>query len=209
MREWRVVGTSFEHMHMGDLLREVHEHANAEIAGVCDQSEARMAEAIANFAISPERVFAEVAQCVREARPDLAILCPATARHADVVEEVAALGVDILIEKLFAASLADADRILAAVKTSGIRLAVNWPLRWYPPHVTMKRLIDGGSLETRSRFIFTTATAARFITAPTRLWFRTRRSGVRSQPRGGTARPPAAGACSTISAMARRSGPGS
>ena len=144
MREWRVVGTSFEHMHMGDLLREVHEHANAEIAGVCDQSEARMAEAIANFAISPERVFADVAQCVREARPDLAILCPATARHADVVEEVAALGVDILIERPFAASLADADRILAAVKTSGIRLAVNWPLRWYPPHVTMKRLIDEG-----------------------------------------------------------------
>jgi predicted dehydrogenase len=145
MREWRVVGTSFEHMHMGDLLREVHEHANAEIAGVCDQSEARMAEAIANFAISPERVFANVAQCVRGARPDLAILCPATARHADVVEEVAALGVDILIEKKpFAASLADSDRILAAVEKSGVRLAVNWPLRWYPPHVTMKRLIDEG-----------------------------------------------------------------
>ena len=49
-----------------------------------------------------------------------------------LVEEVAALGVDILLEKPFAASLADADRILAAVAKSGVRLAVNWPLRWYP-----------------------------------------------------------------------------
>jgi len=33
MRKWRIVGLSFEHAHMGDLLREVYEHPNAEIAG--------------------------------------------------------------------------------------------------------------------------------------------------------------------------------
>jgi predicted dehydrogenase len=144
MRKWRVVGLSFEHAHMGDLLREVYEHPNAEIAGVWDSDKARMAEAIANFSIPNERVYRDITQCVREAHPDLAVLCPATARHADVVEEVAALGVDILLEKPFAASLADADRMLATVKKSGVRLAVNWPLRWYPSHVTTKRLIDEG-----------------------------------------------------------------
>jgi glucose-fructose oxidoreductase len=142
MRKRRIVGVSFEHMHMGDLLREAYEHPDAEIVGVCDENETRMGEAIENFSISRARVYRDVVQCVREARPDLAILCPATARHADVVETVAALGVDILLEKPFAASLADADRILAAVKASGVRLAVNWPLRWYPPHVTTKRMID-------------------------------------------------------------------
>jgi predicted dehydrogenase len=142
MRTWRVVGISFEHIHMGDLLREVHEHPNAEIAGVCDPDRTRMADAIANFSIPPDRVYDDIDRCVREARPDLAILCPATARHADCVEAVAALGVDILLEKPFAASLTEADRILAAVAKSGVRLAVNWPLRWYPSHVTAKRLID-------------------------------------------------------------------
>ena len=142
MRKWRIVGLSFEHAHMGDLLREVYEHPNAEIAGVCDDDKTRMVDAIANFSIPNERVYRDIAQCVRETRPDLAILCPATARHADVVEEVAALGVDILLEKPFAASLADADRMLTVVKKSGVRLAINWPLRWYPSHVTTKRLID-------------------------------------------------------------------
>jgi len=146
MRTWRVVGISFEHAHMGDLLREVHEHPNAEIVGVCDPERARMADAIAAFAIPSDRVYDDVERCVRETRPDLAILCPATARHADCAEAVAALGVDILLEKPFAASLADADRILAAVAKSGVRLAVNWPLRWYPAHVTAKRLIDEGSI---------------------------------------------------------------
>jgi glucose-fructose oxidoreductase len=102
MRKWRIVGISFEHMHMGDLLREADEHPNAKIAGVCDDDQARMADAIANFSIPSERVYRDVAHCVREAQPDLAILCPATARHADLVEEVAALGVDLLLEKPFA-----------------------------------------------------------------------------------------------------------
>jgi len=144
MAKWRIVGVSFEHIHMGDLLREVSQRPNAEIAGVCDEDETRMAEAIANFAIPRERVFHDIEACIRAARPDLAILCPATARHAEVAEKVAALGVDILLEKPFAASLADADRILAAVKKAGVRLAINWPLRWYPPHVATKRLIDEG-----------------------------------------------------------------
>ena len=146
MRPWRVVGISFEHMHMGDLLREAHEHPNAEIVGICDDVGARMADAVKTFAIPSERVYCEIEHCVRETKPDLAILCPATARHADCVEAVAALGVDILLEKPFAASLADADRILAAVKKSGVRLAINWPLRWYPAHVTTKRLIDEGAI---------------------------------------------------------------
>jgi glucose-fructose oxidoreductase len=131
-------------MHMGDLLREAHEHPDAEIAGVCDPEPARMADAISQFAIPPERVFTDIEACIRTTRPDLALLCPATARHAEMVERVADLGVDILLEKPFAASLADADRMLAAVAKAGTRLAVNWPLRWYPPHVTTKRLIDEG-----------------------------------------------------------------
>ncbi|NBU65323.1 MAG: gfo/Idh/MocA family oxidoreductase, partial [Chloroflexia bacterium] len=52
MKTWKFVGVNFDHMHMGDLLRKVHEHPNAEIAGICDADPARMQAAIANFNIS-------------------------------------------------------------------------------------------------------------------------------------------------------------
>ena len=146
MRTWRVVGISFEHAHMGDLLREVYEHADAEIAGICDPEPGRMSEAIENFKISGDRVFTDIDACLDATRPDLVVICPATARHAEVVEAIAPHGVDILVEKPFAASLADADRMLAAVAKAGVRMAINWPLRWYPPHVTAKRLIDEGAI---------------------------------------------------------------
>ncbi|NCT11378.1 MAG: Gfo/Idh/MocA family oxidoreductase [Rhodobacterales bacterium] len=139
----RVVGINFDHMHMGDLLRQVADHPEAEIAGICDADPARMQAAVASFDIAPDKVFTDVAACMALA-PDLVILCPATADHARFVEMVAPYGRNILVEKPFAASLADADRMIAACAASGARLAINWPLAWYPCHVTTKRLIDDG-----------------------------------------------------------------
>src|SRR5262249_19853907 len=129
-----------------DLLREVFDHPNAEIVGICDAQPERMAAARKALAIPDERVFTDVDTCIRTATPDLIILCPATAAHADYVELVAPHGVDILVEKPFAATLADADRMIAAAAKAGIRMAVNWPLAWYPSHVTAKRLVDEGAI---------------------------------------------------------------
>ena len=39
MAKQRIAGISFEHAHMGDLLREAHGLAGAEIVAVCDEDE--------------------------------------------------------------------------------------------------------------------------------------------------------------------------
>ena len=44
-KKWRVAGINFDHFHMGDLLRMVHEHPDAEIAGIADEFPERMAGA--------------------------------------------------------------------------------------------------------------------------------------------------------------------
>jgi predicted dehydrogenase len=142
----RVVGINFDHMHMGDLLRMVHDHPQAEIAGICDRDPARMRTAIRNFAIPAERVFTRVEACLEKTRPDLVLLCPATARHAEYVERVAHSGAAILVEKPFAASVAEADRMIAAAGRHRVRLAINWPLRWVPSHCTAYRLLDEGRI---------------------------------------------------------------
>jgi glucose-fructose oxidoreductase len=59
---------------------------------------------------------------------------------------VARHGTHILVEKPFAASIAEADRMVAAVAPTGNLLAINWPLAWYPCHVTTKALIEEGAI---------------------------------------------------------------
>src|SRR5688572_10883005 len=88
-RIWRVAGISFEHFHMGDLLKLVFAHPRAEIVGICDEQPARMQSAIRDFSIPASRVFTDYRACLEKSKPDLVILCPATARHAWFVERVA------------------------------------------------------------------------------------------------------------------------
>lgn len=146
MAKFRVVGISFDHMHMGDLLRLVQDHPDTEIAGVFDPDPARMQAAIAAFDIPADRVFTDFETCMTNARPDLAILCSSPADHRRYTEDLARHGCHVLVEKPFAASIADARRMQAAMRTAGKVLAINWPLTWVESHVTAKRLLDDGAI---------------------------------------------------------------
>ncbi len=144
MARWQIVGVSFDHMHMGDLLRMVHEHPEAEIAGLYDPDPARMAGAAQAFGVPEDRLFTDLEACLEAARPDLAILCAATADHAAMTERLARHGVHVMVEKPFAGSVEDARRMIAAMEPTGRLLAVNWPLTWVESHRTAKRLVAEG-----------------------------------------------------------------
>ena len=144
MKKWRVAGINFDHFHMVDLLGMVHGHPDAEIVAICDEHPTRMEEARGRFAIPTDRVYSAIEPCLLESKPDLVILCPVAARHADWVEKVAPFGPAILVEKPFAASLAEADRMVAAMATTGKPLAINWPLAWLASHVKCHELIRDG-----------------------------------------------------------------
>jgi len=141
---WKVVGIEFSHMHMGDLLRCVYEHPRAEISAICDPQPERMKSAQENFGLADEQLYSDYKKCLEEIQPDLIILCPPTAEHALWVERVAPYGAHVLVEKPFAQSVEDADKMIAAMEAAGKELIINWPLRWVESHVTSHRLIQEG-----------------------------------------------------------------
>lgn len=60
---------------------------------------------------------------------------------ADVVEACAARGIHVISEKPMAATLTQADRMVAAVKKAGTRLMINWPTAWSPAIQEMERVL--------------------------------------------------------------------
>ncbi|NND41418.1 MAG: Gfo/Idh/MocA family oxidoreductase, partial [Silicimonas sp.] len=146
MAKFRIVGISFDHMHMGDLLRMVDEHPDAEIAGLFDPDLSKMESAAETFAVPQNHLFTDFDACMAAGPYDMAVLCTATADHARYTERLAAHGVHVFVEKPFASSVDDARRIIAAMKDTGKQLVINWPLRWVESHVTAKRLIDEGMI---------------------------------------------------------------
>ena len=143
---WKIAGINFDHFHMGDLLRMAHEHPDAEIVGISDDDESRMFEARSKFNLTPAQVFTDFQKCLDETQPDLVILCPAAARHAEWVEKVAPSGAHIIMEKPFAASLAEADRMIIAMEDTGKTLAINWPLVWCRSHAQTREVIRSGAI---------------------------------------------------------------
>jgi glucose-fructose oxidoreductase len=143
-KRWKITGINFDHFHMGDLLRMAHNHPDAEIAAVCDPDPARMLEAQRNFSLRSDQIFTDVTDCLNQSKPDIIILCPAAARHAEWVEMVAPWGIPVMVEKPFAATVAEADRMVAAMAASGAPLAINWPICWVPAHATARRLVSEG-----------------------------------------------------------------
>ncbi|ABD54384.1 Gfo/Idh/MocA family protein [Jannaschia sp. CCS1] len=143
---YKVVGISFDHMHMGDLLRMVDAHPNAEITALYDPDRAKMASAAKTFNIPDDALFTDFDACMAAGPYDLAILCCATADHAEMTERLAPHGVHIHVEKPFADSADNARRMIRAMKGTGKIMSINWPLAWVESHLTAKRLIDEGMI---------------------------------------------------------------
>ncbi|MCG7519076.1 hypothetical protein [Ruegeria sp. Ofav3-42] len=74
MAKFRIVGISFDHMHMGDLLRTVHDHPDAEITAVFDPARDKMQAAVTAFDIPEDRVFTDFDTCMAAGPYDMALL---------------------------------------------------------------------------------------------------------------------------------------
>jgi predicted dehydrogenase len=107
-----------------------------QLAAVVDSNPAAAAEAAQKFGIPG---FETIEACLAAAGPlDAASICVPTVHHASAAEPLLAAGVDLLIEKPLAASLADADRILE-VSRRYARIVQAGHLERFNPAVTAAR----------------------------------------------------------------------
>ncbi len=75
---------------------------------------------------------------------DIIVVTSENAQHADIVEACAAKGINVCVEKPMSVCLADAMRMVRAVRAAGTKMVINWPVTWTPAVRTMKRIIDDG-----------------------------------------------------------------
>ncbi len=76
------------------------------------------------------------------------VLATPHSRHADQVCRAAAAGKHVFVEKPFALTLAEADRMLAAADKAGIVLAVGFNRRFHPSMTRLRQAVRGGDLGT-------------------------------------------------------------
>jgi predicted dehydrogenase len=110
-----------------------------ELAAVVDPSDAARAGAEAQFGV---RGFASIEECLAAGTLDAASLCVPTVAHASTARALLAAGVDLLIEKPLAASLAEADELVALASEHGRVVQVGHLERFNPAVLAVRKLLN-------------------------------------------------------------------
>ena len=118
-------------------------HPAAELVAIVD---ADLARAASVAEIHGGRPYPSLSAMLAHARPEVVSVCIPTAAHRLAVEEVAAGGGHVLLEKPMAPSVAECDAIAAACATAGVTLMLGFTHRFHPELIEARRIVASGEL---------------------------------------------------------------
>jgi predicted dehydrogenase len=124
----------------------------AKLVWCCDTSEERRESIKERFV--GVRVTGEVGELLGAPDVDAVALATPVPTHAELSARVLESGKHCFVEKPLAQSVADAERVLAAARTSGRVLMVGHLLEYHPGVRKLKELSDSGELGERIFYIY-------------------------------------------------------
>jgi len=135
----------FAHGHVGMYCNQWKQNPGLEINLVAgwDHDAARLQKNCDQFGVAG---YADLDAFL--ARPDMpaVVIGVETSMHADVVEKAAAAGKMIALQKPIALTMAQADRIVAAVERHRVPFTMAWQMRVDPQNIEIKQVIESGAL---------------------------------------------------------------
>lgn len=91
-------------------------------------------------------LYRDAREMIRQEELDTVAIVTRHSEHANWVEQLAPLGVNIFIPKTFTTTLADAARIVVTQQRYGVRIAVGPSARFLPPFMAVKQIVAAGRI---------------------------------------------------------------
>lgn len=114
---------------------------DVQVVGSWDHDAKRLADTAGNHGHTGYENAADLLKAV-----DAVVISSETSLHADLVEQAAAAGKAIVLQKPMALRLGQADRIVAAVEKAGVPFTMAWQMRTDPQNTWIKQKIESGDL---------------------------------------------------------------
>jgi glucose-fructose oxidoreductase len=121
---------------------------DTELVGIVEPDQKLFDRYAAKYQLSPTLHFRSIAEMVAKTHPKSILVFTATDQHRRVVEEAAALGVHVLMEKPLAFTYADALAIQRAAEKGHIHVLVDYETAWYTSNTEAFHLLHEGALGT-------------------------------------------------------------
>lgn len=135
------VGIAGMEGHLGEVLGPIQGLPDVELAAAADAEPARMAK------LAPSvRRYSDFRQMLDRERLDIVGIGGSNGGRATVILECAARKLHIASEKPLAIERSDLDRIKESVRRNGVRLTMFLPMRFSPPYLAMKQVMESGEI---------------------------------------------------------------
>lgn len=116
------------------------------LVGIADVLQPNLDRAGDEAGIAPERRYQDFGRMCDEARPDFVVIATQAPQHAELTIAAAQRGIHVICEKPLALNLTEADAMVQACQTAGVRLAVNHLRRMTPASTLARDLIAAGEI---------------------------------------------------------------
>lgn len=133
------------HGHVNTYLAQWRDHPEMDVRAVAawDHDAGRLAQAEKNYGLQP---CGEVSRLLGDPGIEAVVVAAETSLHASLVEQAAAAGKKIILQKPMALTMAEGERIVSAVERAGVPFTLAWQMRVDPQNVQMKELLASGEL---------------------------------------------------------------
>lgn len=116
---------------------------DAVLAGVCDPDHQRLAAAVETFGVPG---FSDHLSLIEQVRPDVVHICTPHNEHASIAADCLEKGVNVIVEKPLAHTLAEGRRLVAAAEANHAKIAVCFQNRYNATSQAMHQLLATGDL---------------------------------------------------------------
>ncbi|MDB5560696.1 MAG: yteT [Hyphomicrobiales bacterium] len=120
---------------------------SVELVAICDTNRLR-AERARTMIGSNAPIYGSVEETLREAKPELVIVCTQDSNHDDIIVAALDAGCDVITEKPMTTTVEKIRRIREAEKRSGKRVDVSFNYRFAPTAARIKALLRSGAIGT-------------------------------------------------------------
>jgi predicted dehydrogenase len=128
----RIAALGLTHDHAWSNLRELTSVAGARLVAAADPNEPLLERARQEFGCATYTDYRALLAGPQNEQLNAAYIFGDNAGGVELAVAAAERKLHLLVEKPLAATLAGADRMLAAVRRGGVRMMVNWPFAWWP-----------------------------------------------------------------------------
>ncbi len=133
----------------GHIAQQAHlpsyfENAKCELVAICEADKKVLSRTAEKYAV--KHTFEDYHELLKSGLVQAVSVCVPTKLHSQIVVEAAKNGVHVLCEKPLALDLEEADKMLKAASSSGVKLSVGYNLRFLPNHVKVKEYIDNSRI---------------------------------------------------------------